>query len=476
MKFEPKGVNPALVTPFNKDENINEDGFRTLIKSVIPHVDGIVPCGTTGEFVYLSMEERKKLFEIAVDEADGKVPVIAGTGACSTRQALELTNFAYDIGASAALIVGPYYVTPSDKGFYQHYRTIAEACPIPILMYNIPQVTGSFIPRRVIEDLSLLPNIVGLKDSSGDLTYTLEILDRVRNRINVMIGHDEVVLPALAAGCSGMILASAQVFPDIWQRVYGAVRDNDLKTARELQMKVQKLARMYCRLGGSVPVKASLRMMGIPAGRARKPLMEGGSILHEDLAEIRIELEKLGKLPKNETCKGFPIVPIRESLGDIGFSDEDLVSGEYPFAGSEVEVGDEKVSVHIVAGNKKGKLGRLFAYQLTYPRHGHEALTTILEPNLAVRPSTLIIPGVKQNNLRQANMIFGPVQSACAKAIADSVEEGIIPPDKTESMVMIAKVYLSPQASEREIIYRNSYSAFKTALNELFSVKGVVNK
>ncbi|MDP6156415.1 MAG: 4-hydroxy-tetrahydrodipicolinate synthase [Candidatus Thermoplasmatota archaeon] len=472
MKFEPNGVNPALVTPFHKDEGINEDGFRALIRSVISHVDGIVPCGTTGEFVYLSMAERKKLFEIAVDEANGKVPVIAGTGACSTRQAVELTGFAHDIGASAALIVGPYYLTPSDKGFYQHYRTIADSCPIPILMYNIPQVTGSFIPTRVIEDLSGIQNIVGLKDSSGDLTYTMEILDRVRDRINVMIGHDEVVLPALAAGCSGMILASAQVFPDIWQRVYKAVRDNDLGTARELQMKVQKLTRMYCRMGGSVPLKASLRMMGIPAGRARRPLMEGGSILHEDIAEIRVELEKLGKIPRDETGMGFSIVPIGESLGDLGLSAEDLAGKEYPHASSVVEAGNEKVSVHMVAGNKEGKLGRLFAYQLTYPRHGYEALTTILEPNLAVRPSTLIIPGVKQKNLRQANMIFGPVQSACAKAIADSVELGVIPESQTESVVMIAKVFLSPRASAREIIYKNSYSAFITALKELFSVGG----
>jgi len=472
MKFEPNGVNPALVTPFRRDETINEEGFRALIRSVILHVDGIVPCGTTGEFVYLSMDERKKLFEIAVDEVDGKVPVIAGTGACSTRQAVELTGFAHDIGASAALVVGPYYVTPSDKGFYQHYRTIADSCPIPILMYNIPQVTGSFIPRRVIEDLSGIPNIVGLKDSSGDLTYTLEILDRVRDRINVMIGHDEVVLPALAAGCSGMILASAQVFPDIWQRVYKAVRENDLGTARVLQMKVQKLARMYCRLGGSVPVKASLRMMGIPAGRARRPLMEGGSILHEDLAEIRVELEKLGKVPRDNTDMGFSSVPIAESLRDLGLSDEDMAGGEYPFACSMAEEGDEKVSIHMVAGNKMGKLGRLFAYQLTYPRHGYEALTTILEPNLAVSPSTLIIPGVIQKNLRQANMIFGPVQSACARAIADSVEEGIIPGSQIESTVMIAKVYLSPRTSAREIIYQNSYSAFKTALKIIFSAGG----
>ena len=475
MKFEPKGVNPALFTPFHTDERINEEGLRALIRSVIPHVDGIVPCGTTGEFAYLSIAERKRLFEIALDEVGGRVPVIAGTGACSTRQAVELTTFAHDIGASAALVVSPYYLTPSDKGFFQHYKTVADSCPIPILMYNIPQVTGSFIPSRVIEDISHIPNIVGLKDSSGDLTYTMEILDRVQGRINVMIGHDEVVLPALAGGCKGMILASAQVFPDVWQQVYKAVGNSDLVTARKLQMKVQKLARMYCRMGGSVPVKASLRIMGIPVGRARRPLMEGGSILHEDLAEIRVELEKLGKVPRDQTDIGLSSPSIGDSLRDFGLSDGDLASREYPFSCGSVDEGAESVAVHMVAGNKEGKLGRLFAYQLTYPKHGYEALTTILEPNLAVRPSTLIIPGVIQKNLRQANMIFGPVQSACARAIADSVEDGIIPANKTKSVVMIAKVYLSPNASAREIIYRNSYSVFKTVLKEIFSERGGVD-
>ena len=468
MKFEPRGVNPALVTPFDRNEKIDEEDFRALIKSVRPHVDGIVPCGTTGEFVYLSMEERKRLIDIAISEVNGEIPVIAGTGCCSTHETVELTRYACERGASAALVVGPYYLTPSDKGFYQHFLEVANSCSIPIIMYNIPQVTGSYIPRRVIEDLAEIDNIVGLKDSSGNLTYTLEILDRARERIDVLIGHDEVVLPALAAGCKGMILASAQVFPEIWQKIYRAVNENDLGTAQELQMQVQKLARIYCRLGGSVPVKASLRMMGIPVGHARKPLMEGGAILHEDIAEIRIELEKLGKLPRIGIDLETPWVPIVDRFTEIGIDRETVLEEDLAVATGTAGEGADMVRVDMAAGNKEGKMGGVFAYQLTYPRHGYEALTTILEPNLAVRPSTLIIPGIMLKDLRQANMIFGPVQSSCAKAIADSIEEGTIPKRCICDTVMIARVLLHPAAANRPKIHDNSYEAFRTALRDLF--------
>jgi len=469
MMYKPYGINPALVTPFKKNEDIDESGFATLIESVLPYVDGIVPCGTTGEFVYLSMEERKRIYELAVDEVGGKKHVIAGTGACSTAQAIELTAHASRVGATAALVVGPYYLTPSDKGFYQHFRDVADSTSLPIIMYNIPQVTGSYLPRRVIEDLSEIDNIVGLKDSSGNLTYTMEILDKVRDKINVMIGHDEVVLPALAGGCSGMILASAQVFPDIWKRVYEAVNQGDLATARKLQMKVQKLTRIYCRLGGAVPVKASLRMMGIPVGRSRKPLMEGGAILHEDLAEIRMELEKIGKLKGSEKVIEKKWHPLAERFGDIDLGKEQILGEDLSVATSTAGDGYDKIDVDIVAGRKEGIMGNVFAYQLTYPRHGFEALTTILEPNLAIRPSTLVIPTLKQRNLRQANMIFGPVQSSSAKAIADGIESGLITDNIMEEYLIIAKVFLHPDAMDRKCVYRNSYNAFTAALKDLFA-------
>ena len=264
-----KGVFPALVTPFDKKENLDEDAFRNLIRHALPHVDGLVPCGTTGEFPYLTREEQKRLVEIAVEEAGGK-PVIAGAGAPSTRQAIELARDAKEAGATACLIVTPYFLHPSDKGVYQHFSEIAQAVDIPIILYNIPQVMDAYLPRRVVEDLADIPNIVGLKDSSGNLTYMMEVLEFCGDRIDVFVGHDEVVLNALSGGASGMILASAQVYPEVWQQVFAAVQAGDLPRARELQRSVQKLSRIFCRYGGGVAVKQALKMMGVPAGRPRR--------------------------------------------------------------------------------------------------------------------------------------------------------------------------------------------------------------
>jgi 4-hydroxy-tetrahydrodipicolinate synthase len=175
-EFKLEGIFPALVTPFKKDESIDEEAFRSLIKRVLPYVDGVVPCGTTGEFVNLDFEEMKLLYKIAVEEVPDDKYIIAGTGACATKHAIELVSYAKDAGASAALVVSPYFLNPSDKGEYEHFYRVAESTDLPVIMYNIPQCTGSFLPRRVIEDLANIDNIVGLKDSSGDLTFTMEVL------------------------------------------------------------------------------------------------------------------------------------------------------------------------------------------------------------------------------------------------------------------------------------------------------------
>jgi len=267
-----KGVFPALVTPFvRKTEEVDEEAYRRLIRSCLPNVDGLVTSGTTGEFPYLTREEQRRLVVIGVEEAGGK-PVIAGCGASSTQEALALARDAKEAGASAALIVTPYFLHPSDKGVYQHYYDIATGVDLPIILYNIPQVMDRTLPRTVVEDLADLPNVVGLKDSSGNLTYTMELLEYVSDRIVIFVGHDEVVLPALAGGVSGMILASAQVYPEVWQEVLRLVGEGKLEEARALQRSVQKLSRIFCRYGGGVAVKAALKMMGLDMGPPRKPL------------------------------------------------------------------------------------------------------------------------------------------------------------------------------------------------------------
>jgi 4-hydroxy-tetrahydrodipicolinate synthase len=462
-------VLPALVTPFAKDETVDEAALRTLVQHVLPHVDGVVPCGTTGEFVYLTPDEQRQVIETVVDEVKGRVPVVAGTGAPSTGQAVQLARNAQAAGATACLVVTPFFLHPSDKGIYQHFYEVAKAVDIPVILYNIPQVVDAYLPRTVIEDLADLPNIVALKDSSGNLTYTMEVLEMTQGRLDVLIGHDEVVLPALAGGCSGMILASAQVFPDIWQQVYAAVQRGDLSTARKLQFDVQKLARIFCRHGGGVAVKAALNMMGVKVGNPRRPLLgQGGVLSNETRAEIRLELEKLGKIQPAQVPLERSTLALAERFSLVGLASEVLQSSQARLGTATAGDGAERIQVDLVAGPKGGPIGEAYALQLTYPRQGHEALTAILEPNLTVRPATLIVPAVELMNLRQANRIYGPTQAAVGKAIADGLESGLIPATAWDDDVILAQVTVSPQALDRHTLYWSAYRAMSDALTNAY--------
>jgi len=467
--YVPGGVLPALVTPFDKEEKVDEPAMRALIRHVLPHVDGVVPCGTTGEFIYLTPEEQRQLIEIAVDEVAGRVPVVAGTGAASTRQAVQLARAAEQAGASACLVVTPFFLHPSDKGIYQHFAEIARAIDIPVVMYNIPQVVDAYLPRTVVEDLADIPNIVALKDSSGNLTYTMEVLEMTRGRLDVLVGHDEVVLPALAGGCSGMILASAQVFPDIWQQVLAAVLRGDLSTARALQLDVQKLARIFCRHGGGVAVKAALNMMGIAVGGPRRPLMkQGGVLINEVRAEIHMELQKLGKVTADKDEVEPPQVALVERFAELGLPAEVLRDAGVRLGSGAAGGQSERVQIDLVAGSKEGTLGEAYALQLTYPRQGKEALTTILEPNLTIRPATLIVPTRQLRNLRQANMIYGPVQSAVGVAIADALASDLIPAAAWDEEVILAQVTLSRRALDRHAVFGNTHHAMSRALAQAY--------
>jgi len=470
--YRPGGVNPALVTPFTRDDTIDEEALRRLVQFVRPHVDGIVPGGTTGEFVNMSHAERRRLLEICVQEVGDEIPVIAGTGAASTREAVELARDAQEAGATACLVVTPYYLHPSDKGIYQHFYEVAKSVDLPIIVYNIPQTVDAFTPREVLEDLSEIDNIVGLKDSSGNLPYMMEVLEMTQGRLDVLVGHDEVVLPALAAGCSGMILASAQVFPEVWQQVLRLVREGDVDGARQAQRKVQKLARIFVRHGGGVAVKAALNMMGVKVGRPRRPLKAvGGALIHETRAEIQLELEKLGKIQPQEIDWTMPKGPLEDRFNDIGIAANSIEDRRIRLGTGTEGQDSERTGIDLVVGPKSGPIGLAYARQLTHPRHGYEALTTIAEPNLMVRPSTLIVPTIELVNLRQASMVYGPTQAAAAKAIMDNVEEGIIPTQDLDSAVMIAKATVHPRALDRHQLYANVHKAMYKAIRMAYGYK-----
>lgn len=408
---------------------------------------------------------EKKVIDVVVDEANGKAKVVAGTGASGTDQALEMTKYAKNAGADAVLIVTPFYLKPADRGIYEHYDTIASQVDIPIILYNIPQVTGVPLPWQMVEDLAQIPNIVGVKDSSGQLAFILAVLEKVRHKINVMCGHDEIVVGALAAGCSGAILASANIIPDVWIQISKAVKKGDLKTAQEMQYKVQKIARIIAK-SGAVGSKEALNLMGLKVGPVRLPLSVGGELTYEEREELRLDLEKIGKITpkpvkfeigKKKLTERFMAIDITPKV----IRDFKLRVGE-ALAGKDAEV----AHIDLLIGLKNGPVGEAYAKAKAAPSVGHEPLLAILEPNLQVKPVTVIVPTVTIRSMRQASMVYGPAQTAVGKAVADSVADGTIPKAAVDDLMILASVFVHPTAVDRQRVHINNYKAMRHAVRK----------
>ena len=465
--LKPEGIFPALVTPFTDDgKNLDEERLRILVNHCIEQgVHGVVPCGTTGEFVNLSTEEKKRVIKTVIDEVNGRVPVIAGTGASGTRETVEMTKYAKDAGATAALIVTPFYLKPADRGIYEHYNTIATEVDLPIILYNIPQCTGLPLPWQMVEDLAQVPNIVAVKDSSGQLSFILAVLEKVRDKINVLCGHDEVVIAALAAGCSGAILASANVIPDVWVQIYNHIKNGELQKARELQYKVQKIARIIAG-SGAVGTKAALNMMKIKVGPVRMPLSVGGELTYESREELRLDLEKIGKIQPKPVTFEITEKPVEQRFMTIDVTPETIRDFNLRVGEALAGQGAEAAHIDLLIGKKTGPVAEAFAKAKATPAPGHEPLLAILEPNLSVKPVTLIVPTVTITGMRQASMVYGPAQAAVAKAVVDSVADGTIPKEAVDELVIIANVFVHPTAVDRQRIYINNYKAMRHAIRK----------
>jgi 4-hydroxy-tetrahydrodipicolinate synthase len=474
--FKPEGIMPALVTPFTDDaKTVDEERLRLLVNHCIElGVHGVVPCSTTGEFVNLTVEERKQVIKVVVDETNGRVPVIAGTGASGTDQALEMTKYAKDVGADAALIVTPFYLKPADHGIYEHYDTIASKADMPIILYNIPQCTGVQLTWQMVEDLAQIPNIVGLK-GSGQLSYILAVLEKVRDKISVLCGHDEVVLAALAAGCSGAILASANVIPDIWVQIYSCVKNGELQKARELQYKIQKIARIIAG-SGPVGVKAALNMMKIKVDPVRLPLSVGGELTYENREELRLELEKIGKIQPKPLTFQIAKKPIEQRFMTIDITPEIIKDFHLRVGEALAGSGAEVAHIDLIIGKKDGPVGAAFAKAEAAPTPGREPLLAILEPNLTVKHLTLIVPAVTVTSMRHTSMIYGPAQAAVAKAVVDSVADGTIPREAVEDLVIIANVFVHPSAVDRQRVYINNYKAMRHAIRKAMESRPTVDE
>lgn len=267
-----KGVFPAIITPFKDDLSLDEEGLRRNIEFLSgAGVAGIVPCGTTGESATLSFEEHKQVVEIAVDCS--KVPVIAGTGSNNTREAIELTKHAADAGADAALLITPYYNKPNDRGMFEHYKTIAEKCNIPIILYNVPKRTGIDLKPDLVAKLSKVKNIIAVKEASGSLSQVSQIIEQTGGSgFTVLSGDDDLTLPIMALGGLGVISVVANVAPRKTVAMVDAASKGEWDRARKHHYELAPLVRSMFIETNPIPVKTACRLMGLAAGPLRLPL------------------------------------------------------------------------------------------------------------------------------------------------------------------------------------------------------------
>jgi 4-hydroxy-tetrahydrodipicolinate synthase len=287
-----RGVFPAIITPFKEDGSLDEEGLRRNIEYLQESgIAGIVPCGTTGESATLTFEEHKKVVEIAVDCA--KVPVIAGTGSNNTREAIELTRHAADAGADAALLITPYYNKPNDRGMFEHFKTIAEKCDIPIVLYNVPKRTGIDLRPEMVARLSKIKNIKAVKEASGSPGQVAQIIEQTRGSgFSVLSGDDDLTLPLMALGASGVVSVVANVAPKKTVAMVDAMLSGNLEAARKLHYELLPLVRAMFLETNPIPVKTAHKLIGLAAGPLRLPLAALAPEKEKILAEI---LEKLGE-------------------------------------------------------------------------------------------------------------------------------------------------------------------------------------
>jgi len=285
-----KGCFVAVVTPFRRGE-IDEAAFKELVRFLVEKgVDGIVPCGTTGESPALSREEHRRVIKLAVKEARKRVAVIAGTGSNNTKEAEELTKFAKDCGADGALVVAPYYNKPSPRGLESHYRRL-ERIGLPLVIYNIPSRTGINIPPGIVAKLSQLNNIVGIKEASGSMDQISSIITQSEPNLSVLSGDDSLTLPILSLGGVGVVSVVANILPKETHDLVSSYLRGDIERAKELHYKLFDLCKAMFIETNPLPIKTAMARLGMIEKEWRLPL---GAMEKENEEKLERALSSYG--------------------------------------------------------------------------------------------------------------------------------------------------------------------------------------
>lgn len=282
----------AIVTPMHEDGSLDFERLRSLVDwHVAEGTDGIVVVGTTGESPTVNVDEHCELIRVCVEHAAGRVPVIAGTGANSTAEAVALARFAQKAGATAHLSVVPYYNRPTQEGLYQHFRTIAEAVELPLILYNVPGRTVADLSNDTTLRLAQIPNIIGVKDATGSIDRACDLIERAPKGFALYSGDDMTVAAFLLLGGHGTISVTANVAPRAMHDMCTAALSGDARTAREINARLVGLHRQLFCEANPIPVKWAVAQMGLIGGALRLPLTPLAEACHE---RVRLAMRQAG--------------------------------------------------------------------------------------------------------------------------------------------------------------------------------------
>ncbi|MEO8521935.1 MAG: 4-hydroxy-tetrahydrodipicolinate synthase [Acidobacteriota bacterium] len=285
------GCGTALVTPFTAGGGLDETGVRRLARRQIDAgIHFLVPCGTTGETPTLSAAERRRVVEIVVDEARGQVPVLAGAGGYDTREVSEAAAEMARAGADGILSVAPYYNKPTQEGLFQHYQAIARAVPLPIILYNVPSRTGCNIEVATVVRLAAIPNIVGVKEASGNVTQMCELRHALPEAFLVLSGDDALTLPVMSIGGRGIVSVASNEIPAEMARMVELAEAGDFAGARALHHRLLPLMQVNFVESSPIPVKAAMAMMGLLDEVYRLPMVPPAAASRERIGRVLRDL------------------------------------------------------------------------------------------------------------------------------------------------------------------------------------------
>ncbi|MCH5150692.1 MAG: 4-hydroxy-tetrahydrodipicolinate synthase [Spirochaetales bacterium] len=282
-----RGLYTALITPFTKSGEVDEVKLRELVEEQVnAGVAGVVPCGSTGESPTLNYEEHEKVISITIDQVKGRCEVMAGTGSNSTHEAIDITRHAKQAGATCALVIVPYYNKPTQHGIYEHFKAVAEAVDLPIVIYNIKGRTGVNLETPTLVELTKIPNIIGVKEASGSIEQMMEVIHETPDNFIVFSGDDKLTMPFMAAGGDGCVSVASNVIPKRMVNFINYGLQNDFVAMREEHYKLFPMFRELFVETNPIPIKTMMSLLGKCENSLRLPLTAGSQTCVEKMKQL----------------------------------------------------------------------------------------------------------------------------------------------------------------------------------------------